>query len=129
MSGGAVARAVHEALSATQGVTDHYTARGTHEGCGECCGRFLPLLPHEAIELRRAARGLEIRPEPPDAVDMRCPFLDGANNCMVYERRPTICRVYDCSRHVSDEAALMRDMVRAGMRPGMEVYDMREVVA
>jgi hypothetical protein len=125
----AIADAVHAALLETQRVSDLYTARGTHEGCGECCGRFLPLFAHEAVALRYAARNLEIPPEPPNAVDMRCPLLGADNRCMAYDARPTVCRVYDCAKHAADPLAMMRDAERGGMRPGMEIYDMREVIA
>ena len=125
----AIADAVHAALLETQRVSDLYTARGTHEGCGECCGRFLPLFAHEVIELRHAARKLEIEPEQPGTVDMRCPFLDGSNMCMVYDVRPTICRAYDCSKHAANGLWAIVEAMRMGMQPGMQVYDMREVIA
>lgn len=123
----AVARAVHEALSQVQEVRDLYTARGTHEGCGQCCGRFMPLFPHEAVVLRNAARELEIRPEKPGEVDLTCPLLDGSGRCMAYDKRPTICRAYDCSEHVRGGISFALRMQQMGLEPNMRVYDMREV--
>lgn len=122
-----VAEALHDALSQTQCVTDFYSARGTHEGCGQCCGRFLPLFPHEAVELRNIAKKVRVRPEEEGSVDMNCPLLDESNNCMVYERRPTICRAYDCSRHAAEGMAFAMSAADMGLQPGMTVYDMREV--
>ena len=122
-----VAEALHDALSQTQGVTDFYSARGTHEGCGQCCGRFLPLFPHEAVELRNIAKKVRVRPEAEGTVDMNCPLLDGSNNCMAYERRPTICRAYDCSRHAAEGMAFAMRAADMGLQPGMMIYDMREV--
>lgn len=125
---GALARAVHEAILSDATVTDNFTARGTHDGCGECCGRFLPLFPREAVELRIAARKLEVRPEEPGTVDLTCPLLDGSNRCMVYGKRPTVCRAYDCSRHAAEGMAFALAAADMGLEPGMRVYDMREVV-
>lgn len=124
-----MAEQVHATLMEGQRVTDFYSARGTHEGCGECCGRFLPLFPHEVIELRHLAEHVSIRPERQGEIDMSCPFLDGWNNCAVYERRPTICRAYDCSLHAAEGMGFAMRAAEYGMQPGMKVYDMREVVA
>lgn len=110
-------------------VTDHFTGRGTHVGCGECCGRFLPLFPHEVVMLRNASRCLRLRPEQPGVVDMNCPFLDEFDCCMVYGKRPTICRVYDCSKHKAEGVGFAMRATTMGLEPGMRVYDMREVVA
>ena len=122
-----MAEMVHEALSQTQGVTDFYTARGTHEGCGQCCGRFLPLFPHEVVELRHLAKRTGVRPEVDGAVDMNCPLLGEDMRCMAYESRPTICRAYDCSRHAAEGMAFAMSAADMGLEPGMTVYDMREV--
>lgn len=105
--------------------TDFYTERGTHEGCGQCCSRFLPLSMGEAVVLRLRAKSLDIPPQRGD-YDLECPFLDEYRMCMVYDVRPAICRAYSCKEHAEGGyAALLRE----GLRPGMEVYDMRELIA
>lgn len=116
--------AIHDMLANGYEVKDLFTSRGSHEGCGECCGRFLPLFPHEVVRLRHAAMGIELRPEQPGTIDMNCPLLDGDGMCMVYEARPEICRVYDCSRHKAEGAIFAID---SALQPGMAIYDMRMV--
>lgn len=120
-----IAEAVHAVLSETQQVTDIYAARGTHIGCGQCCGRFLPLFPHELVVLRHAAKGLKLRLEEGE-IDMNCPLLDEFNTCMVYGKRPTICRIYDCHRHATEGIGFAIASGSMGMQPGMKVYDLRE---
>lgn len=122
-----VARTVHDLMSSAAMVKDLYTARGTHEGCGQCCGRFLPLFPHEAVRLRHVARDVAPRPEQPGVIDMNCPFLTDGDMCAVYDDRPTICRVYDCSEHARKGAAFAAELAHGGLEPGMEIYDMREI--
>lgn len=119
-----LARGLHDALCAEAVCADNFTARGTHDGCGECCSRFLPLTAGEAAVLR--LNGAKARPEPEGALDMTCPFLTDEKRCAVYEVRPAICRAYDCARHVRGGALAMAMELPRG---NYEIYDMREVVA
>ena len=118
------ARALHDMLSRTVAVTDFLTARGTHDGCGECCSRFMPLTPGEVSVLRRevSERGIRLRPEGAD-IDLTCPLLGEDKRCMAYDVRPLICRMYDCSRHARGVIDAHPLMGRA------EIVDMREVLA
>ena len=121
-----LARGLHEALCAAGGCVDNFTARGTHDGCGECCSRFLPLTAGEAAVLR--LNGAKARPEPEGALDMTCPFLTEEKRCAVYGVRPAVCRAYDCSVHARGGAtafALARELPRGNY----EMHDMREVVS
>lgn len=113
--------------SASAGVVDLYTGRGSCRGCGECCGRFVPLSALDVERLRGFARRSRVETAPLATVDgdsltlnMNCPFLvDGL--CSVYEARPEVCREYRCDLHRNGS---MR--VPFGVA-GMEVRDMREI--
>lgn len=120
----ALARGLHEALCSGALCADNFTSRGTHDGCGECCSRFLPLTAGEAAVLR--LNGAKARPEPEGALDLTCPFLTEERRCAVYGVRPAICRAYDCSVHARDGAAAIAAVMPRG---SYEMHDMREVVA
>ena len=102
MSTGIAAKAFAEMLR-DQPVTDMH--REDCRGCGECCGRFLPITPADKIRLVAYVRshGIKPHPEPRGIVDLTCPYLDRKRECMVYEARPEICRGYSCSKHASGE--------------------------
>ena len=111
-------------LMEAQEVADLYTGRGDCRGCGECCGRFLPLSSIDVRRLRRYMRqhGIEPRPEKPGTLDLTCPLLGESGECMAYEARPDICRSYRCDEHKRGEI---------GPPPlwwCMEVTDMREAL-
>lgn len=69
-------------------------------GCGECC--YNVPLPAAFVE----ANGSKMVTEPEswtwlsedtvlcDTPDGRCPFLTGKRKCSVYEKRPSICRMF-----------------------------------
>ena len=87
-------------------VTDLFTRRGSCDGCGECCGRFLPMTDKDAARLKAYVswNGIEPMPEAWEEggelfVNLNCPFLGHDKRCMVYEARPAICRAYRCDRH------------------------------
>ena len=95
----------HRALCRSQGVTDYRTARGDCRGCGECCSRFLPM---SRMDERRLVayverHGVVPRPEPEGALDLTCPLLSEERECMAYDARPDICRVYRCDQHLRGE--------------------------
>ena len=90
---------LHSYLVENTEITDNYTKRGTHDGCGECCSRFLPLTHAEAITMRTMARRVHVRPEQPGTIDMTCPFLSESKRCSIYQYRPSICRAYNCAEH------------------------------
>lgn len=100
MSTGIAAKAFANLLR-DQPVTDMH--RADCRGCGECCGRFLPLTPADKVRLTAYVRshGIEPHPEPRGIVDLTCPYLNRERECMVYEARPEICRGYSCSKHAS----------------------------
>ena len=121
------ARMLHEMLVDTVEITDLYSGRGSHDGCGECCSRFLPLTAHEAMQMRLAARNVEVRPPDPDAdIDFTCPFLDEDKRCMVYEIRPSMCRAYNCAEHKALGA--LAAVGKIDPTKHYELHDMRELV-
>ena len=95
----------HRALCRSLGVTDYRTERGDCRGCGECCSRFLPM---SRMDERRLVayverHGVVPRPEPEGALDLTCPLLSEERECMAYDARPDICRVYRCDLHLRGE--------------------------
>lgn len=93
-------RQVFDALSVGAVIRDLRTERGTCEGCGSCCSRFLPLLPLEMVFLEseiRLSGGRVVHER--GLYDMRCPFLDEENMCEIYGNRPGICAAYRCDHH------------------------------
>lgn len=122
-----VARDIHDMFSAQAEVADLYTARGTHDGCGECCSRFLPLT---RFEVRRMASLRDMARERVEfdgtVIDLTCPFLVD-RRCAVYGKRPIICRVYDCAHHAA--YGPQSAVERMPLEFSYEMYDMWEVVA
>lgn len=117
------AMAIHEMLGEGYRPVDFLTARGTHMGCGECCSRMLPVTDGELKVLKDAVRerGVALRPERAE-VDLTCPLLDDGGMCMLYDVRPLICRLYDCSEHA-------RGTIRRHPLMGRcEVVDLREAL-
>ena len=112
MSTGIAAQAFAKMLR-DQPVTDMH--REDCRGCGECCGRFLPLTPADEIRLAAYVRshGIKPHPEPRSIVDLTCPYLNGKRECMVYEARPEICRGYSCSKHASGELLVDAQLLKS----------------
>ena len=109
----AVAEAVHAHLLATQTVTD--MRRADCMGCGECCGRFLPLTVADRIRLEGYVRthGVVPREEPHGFIDMTCPYLDESRECMVYEARPEVCRRYSWRLHAAGKLKPWKGLLSA----------------
>lgn len=109
-------------LMQEQPVTD--MRRSDCRGCGECCGRWIPLTIADRVRLEGYVRthGIEPHSLPPQVADLVCPYLDlESRECMVYEARPEVCRHYSCRLHAS-----------GGLRPwrglaSSEAVDMREL--
>lgn len=119
-----VTREAFEALSAScAGPKVLY--RGDCRGCGECCGRFLPMSRVDVARLVTYVRahGVVPRPERDGAVDLTCPLLGEGRECMAYEARPDICRAYRCDLHAAGAVA------PPPLWRSMRVLDMREVLA
>lgn len=64
--------------------------------CTECCrGELLVLMPdedHTQYETVQVADGYAIRPKS----NLDCWYLDRATGCTIYDRRPLMCREFDC---------------------------------
>lgn len=110
-------RKLYEELIKATRVTNLYN--GNCKGCGECCSNFLPLSIMDVVRLRGylSSHKVEARKQAGD-FDCMCPFLSEKRECMVYEARPEICRIYRCDKHKDGkiepffgfETAVIRDM-------------------
>jgi Fe-S-cluster containining protein len=77
------------------------------DGCGACCGAYLIFASESdaAREPRIAAEGRKLADHLatsrwayqlfPLPFHSSCCFLDAANRCTIYERRPDVCRDFD----------------------------------
>lgn len=95
------------------GVYD-FTKDGKCSGCGQCCSNMLPMSEKEAEDIRRYIKKHNIKeqkhsyPAPlahPPEMDLTCPFLDESkekDKCLIYEKRPEICRVFICNQPPSE---------------------------
>lgn len=87
-------------------------------GCTECCrsGQGLVLHPEAGDDVasyrhRVTAQGVFVLA----AEDGRCVYL-GESGCTIYERRPLLCRSFDCRKHYLMLPRQDRDnLVRLGM--------------
>lgn len=120
------AMALHMALSQSVETEDRFTGRGTHEGCGECCSRFLPLADFEVRRLSQLGDMTAGHPKYDGAIDMTCPFLDSDRNCAIYDDRPIICRAFDCADWAKGGVLSAYERMPTTFR--FEMRDMREVL-
>ena len=86
------------------GVYD-FTVDGKCSNCGECCSNFLPVSAKEIKEIRRYVKKKKIQeqrrvwPVRTRVMDMVCPFRsDAEKKCLIYEKRPAICRDFQCDK-------------------------------
>lgn len=126
-----LARAAHEALAASAPAdTDLYTSRkGRCRGCGECCGRFLPLSLYDRLRLRAYARKHGVAPHAPRGeADLTCPYLTDELDCAVYPARPAVCRAYRCDKSAArDFAPIIEDPAFSMSVPYEPCEDMRRL--
>lgn len=110
--------------NAKGGDTDLYTERGRCRGCGECCGRYLPLSLADRLRLHSYVVAHGVRPHPErGAVDLTCPYLTDGLDCAVYPARPAICRAYRCDR------AAKRDFAGLAGDPAFQMGEAYEPAA
>lgn len=93
------------------------------ERCGTCCTVPQPAYIVEYLNMFRYVN--KVMPEKwPDIIagavryyflelvdiNLRCPFLDGENNCLVYEARPFTCRTYGLLGRRDENEKVRRNM-------------------
>ncbi len=114
---------IAEAVQATREVYAELARRPVQRDCAritECCqfkltGRTPALTAGEALVVGKALRagGRRGLPESSDPRTGRCPLLDAAGRCLVYDDRPFGCRTHFCAAaggpYSRDE---VRDLVR-----------------
>ena len=77
-------------------------------GCGNCCGRFLPLSNKEINQIKSYIKGHSIHQNlhsinvlNTKVLDYTCPFLNDSKTdrkCEIYPVRPLICREFTCRK-------------------------------
>lgn len=80
-----------------------YTINGTcPESCHECCTNFLTVSEKEIEKIKEYLWMNGIRGTNPNTVFTgfidRCPFVNRAGKCDIYEVRPEICSYFQCNR-------------------------------
>lgn len=92
------------------------------ESSTDCChfartGRepYVTSIELRLVERARAARGAKVDtkralPLAGARDERRCPMLDGANRCSVYEARPFGCRTFYCERATPGERVKQREI-------------------
>ncbi len=129
---GDAARLAAEAIaSEDREVIDYISSGRRCRGCGECCSRFLPLLPGEAATIARWALGHGISPHSPrggaHAVDLMCPWLSDSCECTIYDARPLVCRLFSCDKRpggFTPEDVLQMHRASGGIV--LSLHDMRD---
>ncbi|MCP4503678.1 MAG: YkgJ family cysteine cluster protein [Deltaproteobacteria bacterium] len=82
------------------------------KGCSQCCVGGLEVLPVEvgAIEVLLEEEGLN---SVPLFQNEKCPFLDGDDECSIYDARPFVCRTQGLALRMDDEE---QDLVRFSVK-------------
>lgn len=80
-------------------VTD-FTVNGKCIRCGQCCSDILHLSDQEIEKIDNYIKDRNIKPNKYRGIlDTLCPFRnDTLKICMIYEVRPTICKVFKCDQ-------------------------------
>lgn len=110
----------------------NYTRNGVCSNCGACCSNTLPLTKKDVIKLKKYIRKHDIKPisHAPSVlmqiiIDAICPFRDNINEkCIIYDARPTICRLYQCDKTMADAI----EMVKSGAMEKARTYDVRSLL-
>lgn len=84
---------------------------GQCSNCGRCCADMLPLTKKDIQIVKSYVKNNKIKPFAIDLLDpMRCPFRDAVNKkCIIYEKRPTICRNFICNKEPTPQDAFIYD--------------------
>lgn len=93
-----------------------YTCNGKCSNCDACCSNTLPMTKQDIARVRRYINKHHIEPinHVPAIVaykhmDGICPFRDMTNErCVIYEARPTVCRLYQCNYSIVDIAKAVK---------------------
>lgn len=112
------------------GETTDLTVDGKCSQCGGCCSNRLPLTNQEVKELKELIKKKRLKPIShlpvviaTPAIDMMCPFMDQNNQCVIYEQRPMICKVYCCNK---SEFLLTMEVLRDPNANQLQIRMLRE---
>ena len=64
--------------------------------CGKCCGSLLPLTEKDQKRVEYIIKAHRIKPQRLRYDYLTCPFLTSSNKCIIYNHRPTICKIFKC---------------------------------
>lgn len=124
---------------------ENYCNKGMCSNCGNCCTELLPLTMTEVKLIKAYIKEKKIKPYSPTVgkskgeyfVNLQCPFRDFTKkNCMIYEVRPKICRLFKCNQ---DESTIkvhkdnchkraQYNKCKDLKKPLVKLYSMRELI-
>ena len=79
----------------------NFTKDGKCTSCGNCCTALLPVSKEELKVIERFIKRKHIKPVKHEGadVDLTCPFRNDEDKvCLIYEKRPQICRDFKCDK-------------------------------
>lgn len=100
-----VCGSLDEVISSYKSDPIDFTKNGSCSNCGQCCSNFLPMPSSEVkrikryVEKNRITEQTNLFPTSNRTIDMTCPFRsEKIRGCLIYEVRPTICRMFQCNQ-------------------------------
>lgn len=109
-----------EQLMQAAQVNNRYT--GDCRGCGECCGRLLPLSEKDIKRIKDYVSAHDIKKN--ESSGFTCPYLTEEKACAIYPARPDICRAYRCDFQVKGYTEPVRLLMREAK---YDLVDMGEI--
>lgn len=120
-------KTLNQALHDMRNGVYNFTDNGKCTQCGNCCSSLLPITDKEIKTIKHYIKRNSIKqqkhsiPLVQPALDLTCPFLNigkKAEKCAIYEVRPAICRVFNCSE---PRGALKHKELYDGVRKAIDM--------
>ena len=105
----------------------NFTKNGKCTRCGNCCTALLPMTKTEIKTVQKFVKKKRIKIVKHEGADLdiTCPFYDdNEKSCIIYEKRPFICRTFVCNKS-QNEIEWNKDRLSFDSR--YQVYNLREV--
>ena len=82
-------------------------------GCADCCVGGITVW-----RVERDRIGTAPRPSEGSGRTDRCPFLDAASRCTIYDRRPVVCRLWGLPQRIDGSISCCDNNFREPPEPG-----------